>query len=668
MSDDAARTEEPATPTKTAQAEPRRPGARSTEQPGGRRIAIGLIAALLVLFAALAFSAERTKSPTVDEPGHLLGAYLRSTIRDFRVDPEDPPLWADWMFLPHGRDALRHIDFDDPSWRQIPQMHWTLTPWWQRTLYDPANDVESLVQRSRAMALIIGVALGVMIAWYAWRFSGSLAALIATCLFALDPNFLAHAAVVKNDVAATLIFLALAYALWRAGSRLTWTNTLAIALLGGVAMSVKFSGLLAIPIVGVLLLIRALLLPTPWPIRWRKREKLLEKPQHRLLLACLVIAATIPASMLIVWASYGFRYRAIPDGTPMNIALQKALAIKSRIRAAADDPSYQPTPQELAATPPGAFVSSILFLSERHALPEAWLNGLLFTYHASLIRPSYLLREIRLTGWWYYFPLAMVFKTPLATLVLALLAIIVAARIPLREIDSSKRWALLCLLVPTAIYFLFALRTNLNIGLRHVLPIYPPIYIAIGCAIASAWRTRMRWVRPITVTLMLILSAETLFAWPDYIAYFNLAAGGPRGGIRLLGDSNLDWGQDLKALARWQRAHPDRPIYLRYFGSTEPSKYLHSQRLDPANPQWPEKPAVVAISATFLQGLYVPDHMRPIYETLRRQKPIAVIGGTIYIFDPPPPAASSTAATSPSPSSRDVSTTATRPSGTNTSP
>jgi hypothetical protein len=626
-------------------------------------VAAAAVVALLALFAAHAALAWRTKSMTMDEPMHALAGWLWTHERDYRFDPEDPPLWGYWMSLPNRRDALR-VDFTDPSWQAIPQTHWTRQPWWMQTLHQtPGNDVYAFVRRAGAMALAVGVALGALVAWFAWRAGGAVAAVVAAALFAFDPNFAGHAPLVKNDVSVSLVLLALAYALWSAGRRLTWADALAVGLLCGAAMSVKFSGVLALPIAALVLLVRAVL-PAPWTAFGRT----LDTRARRLGAAAGVGAACALLAVAGVWASYGFRYRAIPDGTPMNIQLQAMHAIQGRLRAAA--PSHEPTLAELQAARPGPFVTAVLRLHQMRLMPEAWLNGLLYTYQTSLVRPSYLLGEVRLTGWWYYFPLAMAFKTPLATIALVTIALIVAIRLRLGAAAVSDRWMLLALLIPASVYFLMTLRTNLNIGLRHVLPVYPLLYVAIAWAIAEAWRARIGFIRPATVALIVLLAAETLVAWPNYVAFFNLAAGGPRGGIRLLGDSSLDWGQDLPLLARWQKELPDRPIHLRYFGSADPSDFVPHVPLDPAQPQMPAPPAVVAVSATFLQGLYVPESARRFFDALRREEPLAVLGGTIYVFEPPPPPAASP--TSPAGdaagSGRAASTTATMPSGTSTSP
>src|SRR5439155_13724202 len=112
------------------------------------------------------------------------------------------------------------------------------------------------------------------------------------------------------------------------------------------------------------------------------------------------------------------------------------------------------------------------------------------------------------------------------------------------------------LLVLLGVYWAAALVSHLNIGHRHLLPIYPPLFILAGGALP-----RLR------VPLAALAVAEGLLAWPHYLAYFNPIAGGARNGYRHLVDSSLDWGQDLPGL---QRHHP---AYLAYFGTGSPRYY-----------------------------------------------------------------------------------------------
>jgi hypothetical protein len=109
----------------------------------------------------------------------------------------------------------------------------------------------------------------------------------------------------------------------------------------------------------------------------------------------------------------------------------------------------------------------------------------------------------------------------------------------------------------------------------------------------------------------------------------------------LLSDSNLDWGQDLPLLADWQRRHLDRPVFLSYFGAADPSHYgivyyrisVESQYPD-AMPSTAKKP-ILAISATMLQGTYLSVERQKVMQQLRRRRPLAVLGGSIYLFNLP---------------------------------
>ena len=111
------------------------------------------------------------------------------------------------------------------------------------------------------------------------------------------------------------------------------------------------------------------------------------------------------------------------------------------------------------------------------------------------------------------------------------------------------------------------LRANLNIGLRHILPLYPLLYVAAGCAIlARVWQRWGRGGKILVAGLGAVLLLETQpRRFRNYLSFFNRAVGGERGGLKLLGDSNLDWGQDLPLLAKWQKEHRDRKLYLFVF-------------------------------------------------------------------------------------------------------
>jgi hypothetical protein len=278
----------------------------------------------------------------------------------------------------------------------------------------------------------------------------------------------------------------------------------------------------------------------------------------------------------------------------------------------------------------------VLFAEEHRLLPQAFLFGVLHVHMSAVVRQSYLLGQLSESGWWYYFPVAMAVKTPIATVVaIAGAAWMAMARRAKWWNDLQRRWLAMCLLTPALLYTLFLMQSNLNLGLRHILPVYPLAYIAIGIVAAKFWS------RILLTIMALALAVESLAAFPNFIPFFNIAVGGSRGGFAILGDSNLDWGQDLKPLSKWYKTwrtdHPKEKFYLCYFGIADPAYYgidyvnlPGGWGLGPPTTM-PSEPGVIAISATRLQGIYTPDLER-LYAPLRAQKPMAVIGGSIYLY------------------------------------
>jgi len=167
----------------------------------------------------------------------------------------------------------------------------------------------------------------------------------------------------------------------------------------------------------------------------------------------------------------------------------------------------------------------------------------------------------------------------------------------------------------------------------------PFMDMAIALAAARVWA---KFPGRLLVTVLSFgLAVETLCAFPNFISFFNIACGGERGGIDLLGDSNLDWGQDLPLLAAWQKDHPSIPLYLDYFGTCDPRAYgirfinVPGGYVYGPSPR-PIGPGIAAISATKLQRLFVADPAHDFAASFEHAKPIALLGGTIYLFSIPP--------------------------------
>jgi hypothetical protein len=604
-------------------------------------IALCWCALMLATFAFTSRLAWSHKSATCDEPLHFVGAWLQTHYGDFRCNPEDPPLWK--YFVAAGTDVHD---------MHIPQVSPVPVKFAADTLYhEPANNADALISAGRDRMIWFGIALGIVIAWWAWRLAGPVAATVATTAFSLDPNFLAHASLIKNDVPITLLFLAIMAAVWLLGERATLVRWIALSLILGAALSTKFSGFLAIPMLAVALILRSIS-SDPWRIlRWTARTR-----WRRFAAALAMGFAALIVSYIFLWACYDFRFHPTTDPN-IRLQLTSASNLWADRKVIVDHGVPETIPvgvkaKWLADWRPDRFIRSMYWISRHHLMPEAWISGFIYTAATSLLRSTFLLGQTDVRGWWYYFPLAMAFKTPLATLAaLAMAMVVLLAWIIrrgwkfIREIAARNYWPLCAALVAPILYMISAMRTHLNIGVRHVFPVYPFLFILLGVVAAGLWRFRPRATGCVLAILLAGLAMETFKAYPDFIPFFNIAAGGSRGGLRLLSDSNIDWGQELPDLADWAAAHPDRQIFLSYFGTPDPQYYgihytdipgsfgLYKADTQPSNPSFGNLKPVYVLSACSLQETYVDPQYRPIYDRFRKQQPIAVLGGCLYIYD-----------------------------------
>jgi hypothetical protein len=594
-------------------------------------VACGL---LLTLFAATSWLAWQSKGITFDEPLHLIGSVLQVREGNFRIDSENPPLWKYLIAL--SNNPILDMKLDEPPGgdsADIPPYPSVQDYATQEVYSTPANDARALVRAGRVRMLPLAVLLGALIAFWSWRLGGPLAACVSLAAYSLDPNFLAHGLLVKNDVPISLLFTAIALSVWYVGRRVTILNACTLAFLLAAALTTKFSGLLAIPVLAIALLLRAAL-PTAWPIlRWEASTF-----ASRISAAAIIVFFCLIVSWLSIWACYDFRYQ--PRSGPTSDLKNMIETYASAQTVASHDSTYD-VPQEQFQTwrrewKPDGVVLTVQWIAAHHLLPESYLVGFLHVQAVSLGGISFLMGQTSVHGWWYYFPLAMAFKTPLATLVALVLAAIICLFLP----RPRDRWAIIALATAPGLYMLSAMHTHMDIGLRHIFPVYPFLYIFLGIIAA---RAATRFGKPIAVVLAILfigLTVETFAAFPDFIPFFNVAAGGSRGGARLLSDSNIDWGQELPDLARWQQKNPDYQLMLCYFGAADPRYYGIRYAKLPASfiptdqtrptgqqPYW-------AISVVALQGQYLNSKGKAFYAPFKNRVPTQILGGSIYLYAP----------------------------------
>lgn len=571
-------------------------------------VAIGL-GTFVLLFGFLTVSSFVQKSPSVDEPVHLLSGYSYLKWGDFRANPEHPPLAKVLAALPLLAFDVRDPRPLTPDWDRIPDSKpGPPTENVAREMFFVDNDADRLFFYAKLPMIGLGMILGVFVFLWAKDLYGLTAAAVALFIYCLDPNILAHSQNVHTDVPFATFFFISCYFFWRALNDLSRTNLLLTSLFFGLTAITKYSFLTLLPVWGVMGLLGIYFLKsqrcsitTPRIVsgRWERAALLVGT------VACAFITAYI-----FIWAAYGFRFYAIPGG--------------NRLLSLAPVRSDQP------------FVNGVASLIIQHQLfPEAWVYGQLYVLK-DLRRATYLLGETSIDGFWLYFPVALAVKTPIPTLILLVLTLWTFI------LKRKERMASLFLLIPPLLYFSLAVWSRMNIGLRHILPIYPFLFVLVGGTAADLWTSKTKVKRGCLIFLALWYVWSSMSIYPHYLAYFNELVGGCQNGHRVLIDSNLDWGQDLKGLKRWMDDHDRQGIQFLYFGTADPNYYdikgfylpgsliIHPS---PDNANF-ELPDYLAVSANLLYGgrIFLTEPQKKFLDSYNLGRPSENIGCSILVY------------------------------------
>lgn len=542
-----------------------------------------VLAALFALaHVVFALTATIEKCVAFDEVAHLLGGQTYWHHHDFRIHPENGNLPQRLAALPTLFTSWRLPALDDPSWRTSDV--WRLA---NTTLYELGNDTDFNVLLARTAVSLH--AFGIVLLVFGWsrRLFGLAGAFTSLALCIFCPTLLAHGPLVTSDVAMAFWMLAATGAYWRFLHKPTLMNGALSAFCLGFAAVAKFSAPLLAPIWVLLWLARCL---HPAELVWRNTT--LARGLRR---SAFLFAATcfqVVGAIAIVWAFYDWRIRPLGESLPPGDYFR----------------NWDYVMRDL-----GTKGQIFTCLRSFPLLPDAYTYGLANVVAYSQARGAFLNGEVSTTGWLTFFPYAFLVKTPLpllGALALAFVSGLHAVRMQTCQV-LARLWPILPLLVLLAIYWGVSLASHLNIGHRHLLPTYPPLFILAGAA--GRWLWQRHRLGRIALALLLAASAATATTIrPHYLAYFNLFAGGPAQGYQHLVESSLDWGQDLPGVAQWLRANARsaEPVQLAYFGTGHPAYEGIVARALPSLPlqELPRPtvlhPGLFVISATMLQQPY----------------------------------------------------------------
>jgi hypothetical protein len=265
-----------------------------------------------------------------------------------------------------------------------------------------------------------------------------------------------------------------------------------------------------------------------------------------------------------------------------------------------------------------------------------WLSGLqLLLSIMEDGRPAFFLGKYSDHGWWNYFLTAFLIKTPISTVVL------VIASLAFYKAGNVLRWReTVFLLAPVIVFFAVTTQSNMAIGIRHILPVYPFLFV-LASRLATV-QLGNNWLAPLLVGASVVFTGmSSVRTAPHQLAYFNEIVGGPDRGYYYLSDSNIDWGQGLKQLKAYMEREKLPIIYLSYFGTAPPSYYgIRYQDVVSKGALWPpptdKVPSsasrkVLAISVYNLQDVARP--YDPLFRWLWTREPVAKIGYSIFVYD-----------------------------------
>lgn len=563
------------------------------------KIPFVLLGILIVVSAFFMFRAAYEESATMDELAHIPSGYGYTKFLDYRLNPEHPPLLKALATIPLLFQDL-NFQTDHKSWNEDPNGQWDAG---KMFLYESGNDADMIVFSSRIFPIILTLIFILLIYIWANELLGRWWALLPTILFGLSPTIIAHGHYVTTDIGAGFGTFFATYAFVHFLFSPKTGNVVYAGIALGIAELMKFSNILLLPfflVIGIIFFvferIRIKNLPEEHRAIYRK-----ERNAKKYILQFVAILTIAFVMIYAVYALFTLNY-------PPERQLQDTQKILESF-----------SPRWVAEIP--------IFLSQSKILRPIgeYVLGLFMVFQrATGGNTGYFLGEVSNLGWWYYFPVVFGLKETIPTLLIIILGIVFSLTRIVKKMKEKQslikrfsdylgtNFAEFSMFMFVVIYWGYSMKSPLNIGIRHLIPTLPFIYILATSGIKTAYNTFLspkskmgqntktknfsvsqytyenagnKKITPRRVALGVLIVwflAETFVASPYFLSYFNELGGGTFGGFKYVADSNYDWGQDLKRLTAWVKEkntdndpnNDIKKIAVDYFGGGSPIYYL----------------------------------------------------------------------------------------------
>jgi len=560
----------------------------------------GVVFFIAIISLQLTFMA-RANSCTWDEADHTYAAYMQWK-GDFGLNAEHPPLVKFLATLPLQNMTLMMPPLQDRPYRLQEVIGG------RNFIFQ--NDANNILFRVRMAASVLTLLLAVLVFLATREMFGTGAGFVALGLISFDPTLLGHSALVTTDAGQACFMFWSIYAFYRYMKVPTVWRLVTVGLVVGLALATKHSAVLLFPMI--------LLLAGAEFVRHRTLSNSQpavssSKYAARLAAAFLVICVI---SVIVLWSWYGFRFAAREGRLQLNPGMAA----------------------QLHRVPSPFHAKALSAIAKWRLLPESYIYGFAHVLFESKAFHSFLLGTTYPHPVWFYFPVAMLIKSTLTFLIL--LGVGAWAAVTGRITNWRET---LYMVIPAGIYMIFAMAGGMNIGVRHVLPIYIFLSVAIAGAVWKLIEENRRWLY--AVILLLVFQAFSVtHAFPAYVSYANEAFGGPANVHRYLRDSSSDWGQQMKSVKRYLDERGIKDCWFAYFGEgvAEYSYYgipckplitADSLYFDSPHDVPPSIDGPVLMSAGVLSGFeFGPGPLNP-YEQFKQFKPTADIDYGVFVYE-----------------------------------
>jgi hypothetical protein len=557
-------------------------------------VVFAAVAALLLVIFLQMFLMARANSANYDEAFHIYAGYMQWKHGYVTLNP---PLITLLITLP-----VLAMNLPEPPIPKLPYEPLGFEAGRQLVFQ---NDAEKILFRVRMADSVFTLLLAVLVFGAAREMFGLGAGFIALGLIAFDPNLLGHSAVATLDSGNALFMFAAVYAFYHYVKSPNVWRLIGTSLLVGLALTAKHSAILLFPTMFLLAVIEV-----AWPEKFAPDAPAIPiaRRARRLALALGIIAAV---SITMLWASYGFRYAqapAVPFIPSMDVQIQR---VPSALNARA-----------------------LTAIDKWRLLPAPYTYAFAYILYQATMFTSYIWGVVRHHAVWFYFPVSMLIKSSLTFLFL--LAIGAWAAVTRRFRLSREA---LYMVIPAAIFLASAMTGGMNIGIRHILPVYVFLTVPIAGAAWALAKRNPRWIFAVAA-LLVFQAVSVLHAFPAYVSYSNEAFGGPANTYKYVSDSSAEFGQQLKSVKRYLDGRGVKNCWFAYFNEIPvgiasygiPCKPLYTGEVAFTDTP-PAIDGPVLISGTALSGFETGVGALNPYHKFQSIKPAAIIDYGVFVYD-----------------------------------